>query len=200
MFDINHLVQSGGLLLIGLFLFSEVGLFLGFFLPGDTLLITAGVYASLGKLPLLSVIIVGAVAATTGDSTAYIIGRKLGRRVFKNQDSVLFNPKHVNRAESFFDKYGSKAVLIAHYMPFIRTLTPLLGGVAKMPYGRFLIFDSIGDISWAVVITLLGYYLGKKVPNIDHYVLYVVGFVVVISVIPTLVHLGMRWHKKRTNT
>jgi len=199
MFDVSNIVQSGGLLLIGLFLFAEVGLFLGFFLPGDTLLITAGVYASQGKLPLLGVIIVGAIAAIAGDNTAYFIGRKVGRGIFKKKDSLFFDPKHVAKAEKYYDKYGSKTVLIAHYIPVVRTFTPLLGGVAKMPYKKFLTFDAIGDTSWAIVITLLGYYLGKRIPNIDHYVLYAVAFVVVASITPTIYHLTRRWYKRRAS-
>ncbi|MEI9914040.1 MAG: DedA family protein [Candidatus Saccharibacteria bacterium] len=197
MFDVGNIVPSGGLLLIGLFLFAEVGLFLGFFLPGDTLLITAGVYASQGKMPLIGIMIVAAIAAVAGDNTAYFIGRKVGRGIFRKKDSIFFDPKHVAKAEKYYDKYGSKTVLIAHYMPVIRTFTPLLGGVARMPYKKFLIFDAIGDTSWAIALTLLGYYLGRKIPNIDHYVLYAVAFVVIASITPTIYHLVRQSYKKR---
>src|SRR3984885_10422706 len=110
MLDVTHIVQVGGLLLIGAFLFAEVGLFLGFFLPGDTLLIAAGIYAKEGKLSVAAVIVVAAIAATAGDSTAYFIGRKLGPRIFHNKDSLIFRPDHVARAEVFYEKYGPKTL------------------------------------------------------------------------------------------
>lgn len=181
-------------------MFAEVGLFLGFFLPGDTLLLTAGVFASQGKLSLTAICIVGALAAIAGDSTAYLIGRKLGRRVFKKEGSVFFDPKHVNKAEQFYEKYGSRAVLIAHYMPVVRTFTPLLGGVAKMPYGRFLSFDAIGDTSWAIALSLIGYYLGKTIPNIDNYILIAVALVIIGSITPTIIHLIRRKSIKTKDT
>lgn len=196
MFNVDHLIQVGGLFLVGLFLFSEVGFLLGFFLPGDSLLIAAGVFASQGKLPLLGVIIVGALAAIGGDSLAYLIGRKLGRRVFMNKNSLMFSPSRLRKAEKYYTNYGSLTVLVAHYMPFIRTVSPLLGGVAKMPYSKFLAFDGLGDTSWAIVLSLAGFFLGKKFPTIDHYVLYAVGLVIVLSAGPTAIHLILK--KKRS--
>lgn len=189
MFNVTEIVQSGGLLILGLFLFAEVGLFLGFFLPGDTLLLTAGIYAMQGKLPIAGVLIVGGLAAIAGDSTAYLIGRHLGKRIFKKKDSVLFNPAHVIKAEKFYEKYGARAVLIAHYIPVVRTFTPLIGGVASMPYPKFLAFDAIGDISWAVLLSLLGYYVASHIPNIDHYVLFAIAAVIVLSASPTIIQI-----------
>jgi membrane-associated protein len=197
MFNAAHIIQSHGLIFLGLFLFSEVGLFLGFFLPGDTLLLTAGIYAMQGKLPIAGVVIVAALAAIAGDTTAYLIGRHLGRRIFKKEESALFNPKHVIRAEKFYEKYGARAVLIAHYLPVVRTFTPLVGGVAKMPYPKFLAFDAAGDVSWAVAISLLGYYVASKIPNIDHYVLIVVAAVIILSASPTIIQIVRYKFKKR---
>ena len=197
MFDVTNIVQSGGLLLLALFLYSEVGLFLGFFLPGDTLLLTAGIYARQGTLPLAGVLVIAAIAAIAGDNTAYLIGRKLGRRLFKKPDSVLFDPNHVLKAEKFYERYGTKAVAFAHFLPVVRTFTPLLAGVAKMPYRKFLTFDAIGDTAWAVALTLLGYYVGSRIPNIDHYILLIVIIVVICSISPTLFQIGKRILKKR---
>lgn len=196
MFNVNEIIQSGGIWLIGLFLFSEVGLFLGFFLPGDTLLIAGGIYAMQGKLNLISVIVVALIAAILGDSTSYLIGRKIGRRLFTKKDSVLFDAKHVKRAEDFYQKYGSKAVLIAHFIPVIRTFNPLVGGVAEMPYSKFLIFDAIGDTAWAIIVTLIGYYIGSRIPNVDHYILAVVGLVVIVSLAPTVYHFVIKRYLK----
>jgi membrane-associated protein len=196
MFDVTSIVQSGGLILLGVFLFAEVGLFLGFFLPGDTLLITAGIYAMQGKMSLPAIIIVASIAAIAGDSTAYFIGRRLGPSVFKKKDSVLFNPAHVQRAEKFYEKHGTKTVSIAHFLPVVRTFTPLLAGVAKMPYPKFLMFDAAGDIAWAIILTLLGYYVGSRIPNIDHYILLIVLLVILCSLIPTLYQLAKHYYKK----
>ena len=184
--NVTHVIQSGGLLLLGLFLFAEVGLFLGFFLPGDTLLIAAGIYAKEGKLSIAAVIVVAAVAATAGDSLAYFIGRKVGPRVFRNKDSVIFRPEHVLRAEAFYEKHGPKTLLVAHFLPVVRTFTPLLAGVARMPYRRFLTFDGTGDSFWALSVSLLGYFVGSRIPNIDHYVLLVIAIAVFSTLVPTL--------------
>jgi membrane-associated protein len=199
MFNVNHIIQSGGLLLLGLFLFAEVGLFLGFFLPGDTLLIAAGIYAMMGKMSLLAVIIVATIAAIAGDSTAYYLGRRFGRSFFKKEDSLLFDPKHIARAEHYYQKYGSKTVLMAHFVPVIRTFNPLVSGIARMPYRKFLMFDAIGDLAWAITVSLVGYYIGSKIPNVDHYILYVVGLVIIVSIAPTIVHLVLRKRKLDRN-
>ena len=196
MFDVTHIIQSGGLVLLGLFLFSEVGLFLGFFLPGDTLLIAAGIFAMEGKMALWAVILVGAIAAILGDTTAFMIGRKFGRGLFKNEASVLFNPKHVRRAEKFYEKYGTKTILLAHFIPVIRTFNPLVVGIVKMPYKKYLLLDAIGDVAWAVSVSLVGYYIGSKIPNVDHYILYVVALVVIASLGPTLIHVAIHYYKK----
>ncbi len=199
MFNVTHLIQTGGLYILGLFLFAEVGLFLGFFLPGDTLLIAAGIYAMMGKMNLIAVIIVATIAACLGDSTSFWIGRKLGRKIFKNEDSILFDPKHIKRADRFYEKYGTKTILIAHFLPIIRTFNPLVAGVSKLEYKKYLLFDIIGDSAWAIVVALVGYYIGSKIPNVDHYILIVVVLVVVLSAGPTLIHLILRYLKKSKN-
>jgi membrane-associated protein len=196
MLNVTHLVQSGGLILIAAFLYAEVGLFLGFFLPGDTLLIAAGIYAKEGKLSIAAVIVVAAIAAIAGDSTAYFIGRKAGPRIFK-EHNVIFRQEHVVRAEAFYEKHGPKTLLVAHFIAVIRTLSPLLAGVARMQYSRFLTFDIIGDVAWAVIVTLLGYYVGSRIPNIDHYILLVLALVIICSLVPTIYHLVRLTLKKR---
>jgi membrane-associated protein len=198
MFNPSDIVQSGGLLLVGLFLYSEVALFLGFFLPGDTLLIAAGVFAHSGKLATISVILVAIIAAITGDSTAYFIGKKLGGKVFKKKDSLLFNADHIARAEVFYEKYGPKALLVAHFLPVVRTFTPLLAGVGKMPYRKFLIFNATGDIAWATSVTLIGYYIGSRVPNVDHYILLLVLAAMILTASPTIYHLVRMYLKNRS--
>ncbi|HSW36810.1 MAG TPA: DedA family protein [Candidatus Saccharimonadales bacterium] len=189
MFDVAQIVQAGGLALIAAIVFAEVGLMVGFFLPGDTLLLTAGVFAGQGKLPLAGTIIVIALAAMAGDNTAYLIGHKLGRRLFRKPNGLIFRQEYIVKAEKFYEIYGSKTALIAHFLPIIRTFSPLLSGVAKMPYAKFTLFDAIGDIAWALSITLLGYFVGTRIPNINHYIMLFLAVVVTASFGPTLYHL-----------
>lgn len=194
----SDIVQSGGILLIGLIVFAEVGLLLGFVLPGDTLLIAAGVYAHEGKIVLVPVIAVTIVAAITGDSLAYYWGKRLGPQVFKKDDGVLFNKSHVEKAEKFYNRYGAKALLITHFLPVVRAFMPMLAGVAKMPYKRFLAFNIPGDILWAISVTLVGYYIGSKVPGVDKYILLLVLAAVLFSALPTLYHyLKLRARSRR---
>lgn len=199
MFNVSHIIMAGGLVLLGTFLFAEVGLFLGFFLPGDTLVIAAGVYAKQGKLSIASVLLVSAIAAIAGDSLAYFIGRKLGPHVFNKKDSVIFRPDHIARSQHFYDKYGPKLLLVAHFMPVVRTFTPLLAGVSEMPYKRFITYDAIGDIFWAISVGLLGYYVGSRIPNIDSYILLGLGFAIIATLLPTIYQFGKIHLRKRRN-
>ena len=189
MFDVSHIIQAGGLLLIGAIIFGESGMFIGFFFPGDTLLLTAGVFAAQGKLSLASVILVVAVAAIAGDNVGYHIGKRYGRRLFRKPDGVIFRQEYIQRSEKFYERWGSRTMLIAHFVPIVRTFVPPVAGVAKMNYPRFVFFDAIGDTAWAVVVTLIGYWFGTKIPNLDHYIVLAVVAVVLITLGPTLYHV-----------
>jgi membrane-associated protein len=171
MFDVAHLIQTGGLLLIAALIFGESGMFIGFFFPGDTLLLSAGVFAAQGKLSLLSVIVIVAIAAILGDNVGYLIGKRVGRRLFQKEDGLLFRKKYLDDAEAFFRRYGDKTMLFAHFLPIIRTFAPPVAGAAAMPHRKFFVYDALGDSTWAVVVTLIGYWFGTKIPNIDHYIL-----------------------------
>jgi membrane-associated protein len=197
MFDVETIVASGGILLIGLIVFAEVGLLLGFFLPGDTLLIAAGIFAASGKMDLNTLLIVTVFAAITGDNTGYWIGRHLGPRLFKKPDSLIFQREHIERSEKFFERYGSKTLLVSHFLPIIRTFAPLLAGAGNMDYRKFVTFNAIGDVIWAVGVTLIGYFFGSRIPNIDHYIMLIIGGVIVLSVLPTLYHLAKRYLNKK---
>lgn len=200
MFNVNHLLHLYGLYVIGLFIFAEVAMFLGFFLPGDTLLIAAGILAMHGKLSLVSVLIVAVIAAIVGDSTSYLIGRKLGPKVFVKDDSIFFRKDHIIKSEHFYEKYGNKTILIAHFLPVIRTFSPFLAGVGKVRYHRFLLLDAIGDTAWAFLIVLSGYYVASKIPGIDHYILIVLAGIVAISLVPTAYHVFKHWRLKQART
>ncbi|HET7320315.1 MAG TPA: VTT domain-containing protein, partial [Candidatus Saccharimonadales bacterium] len=153
MFDVTHIVAAGGLLLVAAIIYSEVALMLGFFLPGDTLLLSVGIFAAQGKLPLAWSIAVIAAAAILGDNTSYHIGRKLGPRLFRKKDGIIFRHEYIERAERFYEKYGNKAALLAHWVPIVRTFAPLLAGVGKMRYRTFALYDAVGDVAWAIIVT-----------------------------------------------
>jgi membrane-associated protein len=200
MFNVTHILEIGGLWLLATFIFTEVGLFLGFILPGDTLVLTAGVLAKEGKFALSSTIIVIAIAAIAGDNLAYWIGHRLGPKVFTKPDSLLLRKSHIDRAEKFYEKYGSKTVLIAHFFPVIRSFSPLLAGVGKMNYLKYFLFDVIGDIAWSIIVTLLGYYVASRIPGINNYINIVLAAIVAISVIPVGWHLYQRYQKNKINS
>lgn len=190
MFDVSSLIQTGGLLLIFLIISAESGMFVGFFFPGDTLLLTAGIFAAQNKLDLASVMLVVAVAAIIGDNVGYQIGKRYGPKLFSKPDGIFFRQAYVQRAEEFYEKWGSKTMLIAHFVPVVRTFAPPVAGVGKMNYKQFVIYDAIGDIAWAVIVTLIGYWFGTKIPNIDHYILFAVALVMVVVLGPTLYHMA----------
>ena len=197
MLDVTHIIQAGGLLLVAAIIFGESGMFIGFFFPGDTLLLSAGIFAAAGKLSLVTLIPAIAIAAIAGDNVGYHIGKRYGRRLFRKPDGVVFRQEYVQRAEHFYERFGSKAMLIAHFVPIVRTFAPAVAGVARMNYKQFFIFDAIGDIAWAIVVTLIGYWFGTKIPNIDHYILLAVGGVMVITLGPTIYHLTKAILEKR---
>lgn len=191
MLNPSHLIASGGLLLITLIIFGESGMLIGFFFPGDTLLLSAGIFAAQGKLPggLWLLIPLVALAAIAGDNVGYLIGKHAGPRLFRKKDGLLFRQSYVVQAEKFYEKYGAKAMLFAHFLPIIRTFAPIVAGVGKMPRATFVMFDAIGDIAWAVVVTLIGFWFGSKIPNIDHYILFAVSAVIILSFGPMVYHL-----------
>jgi membrane-associated protein len=188
MFDITHLIQTGGLLLIAAVIFAESGMMVGLFFPGDTLLLSAGVLAAGGKLPLLASIIVVALAAIAGDNVGYLIGRHFGRRLFNKPDGIIFRHEYIMRAEKFYEKYGSKTMLIAHFIAIVRSFAPVAAGAAKMDHRKFIIFDAIGDIAWAILVILFGYFVGSRIPGIDKYIEPVLIIMVLIFILPTIYH------------
>jgi len=189
MFDINHLIQTGGLLLIAAIIFAESGMMVGFFLPGDTLLISAGIFAAQGKLSLALCLVVISLAAIIGDNTGYLIGKHLGPRVFKKKDSLIFRQEYLNRAEVFYEKYGNKTMLVAHFVPVIRAFVPVTAGAGHMSHRKFILFDAIGDIAWTFIITLFGYFVASKIPGVEKYVEPVLIAVILLTVVPSLIHL-----------
>lgn len=188
MFDVTHLIQSGGLLVLFLIIFAESGMMVGFFFPGDTLLFSAGILAASGTLPLAETLIVISAAAIIGDNVGYQIGKKLGPKLFK-KDNMVFRHDYIIQAEKYFEKYGSKTMLVAHFIPIVRSFAPVAAGAAGMDRKQFIIYDTIGDIVWAFGVTLLGYFIGSKIPGIEHYIEPILIGIIIIFLGPTLIHI-----------
>ncbi len=189
MFDVESIIQSGGLLLIAVIVFAESGMFVGFFFPGDTLLMTAGIFAAQGHLNLAQVIIVIALAAILGDNVGYHIGKRYGRGLFKKKDGIFFRQDYVQRAEKFYERWGSRTMLFSHFVPVVRTFAPPVAGVARMNYKLFFLFDAIGIIAWAILVTMVGYWFGNRIPNIENYIILGVVGVMAFTLGPTIYHV-----------
>ncbi len=195
---VNFTKSSGGLIayaVIFAILFAESGILIGFFLPGDSLLITLGFLASKGVFNLPLLLLVCSVGAILGDSVGYTFGRKVGPELFNKDDSRFFKKQNLKRAHEFYEKYGTRTVVLARFVPFARTFAPILAGMGKMRYRTFLNYNILGGIGWVLLITLIGYFLGQKIPNVDHYILYIVGCIILLSAIPA--YLEYRAHKRR---
>ncbi len=171
---------------VGLFgiVFAETGLFLGFFFPGDSLLFVAGVLAAQGFFSLPILLVVLFVAAFTGNMVGYWFGAFVGPKIFSREDSLFFRKSHVLKAQAFYDRYGAKTIVLARFLPIVRTFAPIVAGVAKMHYGTFALFNFIGALLWSVGLTTLAYYLGSLVEDIDRYLLPIVIFIIGASILP----------------
>lgn len=187
-FDLTSLVQTIGYLGIFAIVFLESGLLIGFFFPGDSLLFTAGFLASQGFLDIRFLIVGCFVAAVAGDSIGYYIGKKLGPKIFTKDNSIFFQKKHLERAQRFYDKHGGKTIILARFIPIIRAFAPVVAGVGTMNYKRFVFFNFFGAVLWAIGVTLAGYYLGSLIPDVDKYLLPIVGLIIIASVLPALHH------------
>ena len=181
---LDTILPAIGYLGIFAIIFAESGLLIGFFLPGDSLLFTAGFLASQNIFDIKALSILCFIAAVTGDSLGYAIGHKLGRRLFRRKDSFFFHPDHLLRAEKFYEKHGKKTIILARFLPVIRTFAPVVAGIGSMKYKTFLAYNIIGGFLWAVLLPLAGFYLGKSVPNVDKYLLPIIGLIIVFSVLP----------------
>lgn len=187
--DPKFLIETLGTIGIIAIVFAESGLFFGFFLPGDSLLFTAGLFASQGHLSLMALLIGSAIAAIAGDSVGYAFGKRVGPALFTREDSFLFHKKHAVRAEAFYAKYGVKTILFARFVPIVRTFAPIVAGVGKMPYKTFLSWNIAGGLLWTQLSILGGYYLGQVIPGIDKYIEWVILGIIVLSVLPIVIEI-----------
>jgi len=186
---LRELIRWGGAPLVCFIVFIETGFFVGFFLPGDSLLVTAGIFAAAGVVPLRWLLLPVMGCAIVGDQLGYWIGRTAGPALYRRDDSLLFRRSHLQRAHDFYEKYGGRAVIFARFVPIIRTFCPPVAGAARMPYARYVAFDMVGGVFWVGAMILGGYFLGRSVPNIGARIHYVIAVVVLLSVLPAIISL-----------
>ncbi|MES2059654.1 MAG: DedA family protein [Patescibacteria group bacterium] len=185
--DPKFLIEAAGLFGVIAIIFAESGLFFGFFLPGDSLLFTAGLLASQSLISLPALLIGCFIAAVAGDNVGYIFGKKLGPALFSKEDSFFFSKKHIGKSKAFFEKYGKKAIILARFMPIVRTFTPILAGVGEMEYKRFFTYNMIGGLLWTSGMLLGGFSFGSLIPNPDKYLLPIIGIIILLSILPGII-------------
>jgi membrane-associated protein len=186
-YDVQGLISWGGLLLLTVVVFAETGLLVGFFLPGDSLLVTAGVFAFTGQVNLLGLLTVVTAAAIIGDQVGYVIGRRTGPHIFRREDSRFFKRRHLVRTHEFYERHGGKTIILARFVPIVRTFAPLVAGVAEMNYRHFVSFNVIGGFLWVWSMSLGGYLLGSAIPDVERHIHVVIAVVVFLSLLPGLV-------------
>ena len=186
---LSELIKTIGYVGLFVMIFAESGLFFGFFLPGDSLLFTAGFLASQGFFNISVLVPLIVIAAIGGDQAGYWIGGYLGRWLMKRQDSAFFSKRHLEKANSFYVRHGGKALILARFLPAVRTFVPIVAGMAKMDYKKFISYNAVGGIFWGSGITLIGYYLGNAIPGVDKYLLPIIGMIIVASFIPAAIHM-----------
>jgi len=184
--DPNTIIQTVGVIGVIVIIFLETGAFFGFFFPGDSLLFTAGFLASQGYISLPWLLVGAFLAAIIGDSAGYAFGKKIGPALFTREDSIFFNKKHIIRAQHFYEQHGRKTIVLARFMPIIRTFAPIVAGIGNMKYGTFLSFNVIGGFLWTWAMLWMGYGLGSLIPDPDRYILPVVIVIIIISALPVL--------------
>ncbi len=195
-FDLQELIKWAGVFGVAAIVFAESGLLIGFFLPGDSLLFTAGFLVQIGVLPfnIHLLVFILFVAAVLGDSVGYTFGRRVGRKLFERPNSRLFKKGHLEKAEAFYEKYGAKTIIMARFIPVVRTFAPVVAGTANMHYKTFVSYNIIGGLLWAAGLTYLGFFLGDIFTNhlgldIDQVILPAIAIIILISIMPPIIHI-----------
>lgn len=187
--DLVKILESVGYLGLVSIIFAESGLLVGFFLPGDSILFTAGFLASQGFFNIWLLTPMTFIAAALGDSVGYAFGHKVGKRLFQKEESIFFHKKHLIRAQKFYEKHGGKTITIARFLPVVRTFAPIVAGMGDMNYRKFLFYNLLGAFLWAVCIPFAGFFLGNAIPGVDKYLLPIIAFIVIASVAPSVLHI-----------
>jgi membrane-associated protein len=194
-YNVPELIRIGGLVGLIVIVFAETGLMIGFFLPGDSLLVTAGLFAARGDFNIVSLNATLMLAAVLGDATGYWIGRRAGEALYSRPDSLLFRREHLIRTHAFYERHGGKTIVLARFIPILRTFAPVVAGAAAMSYRRFATFNIAGGVGWVASTTLLGYFLGRAVPDIESRIHLVVAVVIFLSLLPAII----AWLRARTS-
>lgn len=198
MFNLESLIRSVGYAGVAGMVFAESGLLVGFFLPGDSLLFTAGFLASQGFFDITLLTVLCFVAAVGGDSVGYSFGARIGRRLFDRPDSRFFKKENLKRAEEFYRRNGAKAIVLARFVPVVRTFAPIVAGVGRMRYRTFVVYNVLGGLLWAAGLSLAGFWLGTKVKNVDHYLLPIIALIILLSILPGILHLVRNPERRRS--
>lgn len=190
--DPRSLIASFGLIGIIAIVFLETGFFFGFFFPGDSLLFTAGLLAAQGYLSLAGLVVGAFVAAVLGDSVGYAFGKKVGPALFSREESRFFKREHLAHAQHFYEKYGVRTIILARFIPIVRTFAPIIAGIGAMEYRRFLKFNIIGGLLWTILVIGLGYGFGRIIPDPDKYLLPAIGLIIIVSALPAIREIWKR--------
>ncbi len=183
---IPELVQTLGYVGLFLVVFAESGLFFGFFLPGDSLLFSAGILAAGGYFSVFELALLLSLGAIIGDSVGFWFGKKVGPKIFSREDSFFFHKKHIERTKKFYEEYGNRTIIVARFVPIVRTFAPILAGVGDMKYEKFITYNVIGGLLWSFVLVYGGYLLGSTIPNAGNYITLIAFFIILVSLIPIL--------------
>jgi len=197
LYDVEGLIRWGGTFLVCVIVFVETGLFVGFFLPGDSLLVSAGIFAATGHLNLAWLLLSVSLCAVVGDQVGYAIGRKAGQTLYRREDSLIFRRRHLERAHEFYEKYGAKTIVIARFVPIVRTFAPAVAGAANMNYRQFVTYNVMGGLLWVWSMLLGGFWLGTAIPDINRNIHLVIGIVVLLSILPAIIEALRIRAKKR---
>lgn len=194
--DLVELLKTVGYLGIFAIIFAESGLFFGVFLPGDSLLFTAGFLASTGIFNLPLLIVICFAGAVLGDNFGYTFGRRVGPLLFRREDSFWFKKDHLRKAGEFYEKHGGKTIILARFIPIIRTFAPIIAGAGNMDYRSFFFYNLLGGFLWTVGLLCAGYFLGELIPDVDKYLLPIVLLIIIVSLLPTFWHIGREYLTK----
>jgi membrane-associated protein len=202
-YNVQGIIQWGGMAALVAVIFAETGLLVGFFLPGDSLLVTAGVFCTSANpthtpmLDIVSLNLAVAIAAVLGDQVGFFIGAKTGPKIFKRESSFLFNKKHLMRTHEFYEKHGGKTIIIARFIPIIRTFAPVVAGVGNMNYRRFVSYNVFGGIGWVLSMTLLGYGLASTWPGVTEHIEKLIILIIFLSLLPGIIAYGKSYLSNR---
>jgi len=195
--DPEFILTTFGVVGLLIIIFAESGLFFGFFFPGDSLLFTAGFLAPTLGVNIYLLIAGIFIAAVLGDNTGYWFGNKVGQKLFTKNDSIFFKKEHLLKAQEFFNKYGAKALVLARFVPIVRTFVPIIAGVVSMKYREFLVWNILGGFLWGVGVTSAGYFLGRTIPNSEKYLGYIIAVIILSSFVPVVMEIWKGWKSNR---